>query len=145
MCPAAHNTSTKSTMQHNNKKRKAFDPLVNTILPFLIDGLPPLATQPQIIASKGSKKREINDDMLGEEKKVVAHMIDLAYPSLICPCCLQESKVKTEADEHMKAEHKGVKMFECLSPLCNQIYTTKGGLKYHVEHVHHVVFISSRG
>ncbi|KAI8356204.1 hypothetical protein BD560DRAFT_356939 [Blakeslea trispora] len=145
MSPAAHDSSSKSIVHHNNRKRKASDAFVDTIMPFLIDGLPPITTQTQIIASKNINKREINVNALEDEKKAVSRLIDLAYPSLVCPCCLRVSRAKAESDEHMKNEHRGTKMFECLSTQCSQIYTTKAGLKYHMEHVHHVVFVNSSG
>lgn len=117
--------------------RKHNSPNTNSL--FLIDGKSPVHPDPQLtnktiqLMSNGPGRHR-SDDMKG----LLLALIDEIYPPLICPECYQTSYGRSEADRHFRELHRGRKVFQCVSFTCEQIYSTKAGLRYHLEHAHQV-------
>jgi hypothetical protein len=68
-------------------------------------------------------------------------LIDASYPPLFCPSCRHVAANRTEADHHYRSTHHGERIFVCMHPYCQQAYSSKGGLRYHLEHMHTVSLI----
>ncbi|KAJ2965052.1 hypothetical protein NQZ79_g127 [Umbelopsis isabellina] len=68
-------------------------------------------------------------------------LIDASYPPLLCPSCKHVAANRTEADHHYRSNHHGERNFVCMHPYCQQAYSSKGGLRYHLEHMHNVSLI----
>lgn len=120
----------------NNRKRKT--PLYTSH--FTIDGENPIEPHPQILALKPDSTthqgpgRHRSVDLKG----IILELIEEIYPPLICPSCFHKSKGRAEADQHLKEKHHGQKLYNCASTSCEQAYSSKGGLRYHIEHNHKV-------
>jgi hypothetical protein len=118
--------------------RKYRLPNINSL--FLIDGQSPVQPYPQLI----DKTRQLlTTNGPGRQRSVdikglLLALIDEIYPPLICPECYQTSSGRSEADEHFRELHRGRKVFQCVSSTCEQAYSTKAGLRYHLEHAHQV-------
>lgn len=68
-------------------------------------------------------------------------LMDATYPPLLCPSCKHIANNRTEADHHYRSSHHGEKNFVCMHPYCQQTYSSKAGLKYHLEHMHAISHI----
>jgi hypothetical protein len=68
-------------------------------------------------------------------------LMDATYPPLLCPSCKHIANNRTEADHHYRSNHHGERNFVCMHPYCQQTYSSKGGLKYHLEHMHTISHI----
>jgi hypothetical protein len=118
---------------------------LNTNSLFLIDGKSPIQPYPQLahkttqFTSKGPGRHR-----LVNMKGFLMALIDEIYPPLVCPECYQISSGRSEADQHLKVLHHGRKIFQCVSSTCEQAYSTKAGLRYHLEHAHQVTLSSDR-
>lgn len=108
---------------------------------FIVDGLTPIIPYPRLIENKSyttapasGPGRHRSMDVKG----LILQLIEESYPPLVCPVCFQTSVGRAEADMHLKSKHHGQKVFKCVAPNCNQAYSSKPGLRYHLEHVHQV-------
>ncbi|KAF1804129.1 hypothetical protein FB192DRAFT_1088813 [Mucor lusitanicus] len=107
---------------------------------FLVDGFCPINPHPRIIANRhntasmSEPARRKSMDI----KSLIQQLIDEVYPPLICPECYHVSTARTEADQHLKSNHLGQKVFKCVSSICTQVYSSKAGLRYHIEHAHQI-------
>lgn len=112
---------------------------------FLVDGLSPITPHPQLIANKHNTAiptsgpgRHRSVDIKG----LILQLIEETYPPLVCPDCFQISSGRAEADQHLKSKHHGQKVFKCVASNCNQVYSSKPGLRYHLEHAHQITRIN---
>ncbi|KAI9266356.1 hypothetical protein EDC94DRAFT_35908 [Helicostylum pulchrum] len=105
---------------------------------FLIDGEPPIQPHP----SMAEKKEEMSHGPGRHRSVLVMGLIDEIYPPTICPICLYTADSRLEADSHFKKEHYSSKPFRCLHSECEQTYSSKAGLRYHLEHAHRVTLVS---
>ncbi|KAI9485325.1 MAG: hypothetical protein EXX96DRAFT_5117 [Benjaminiella poitrasii] len=126
----------------NNKKKPTSQ--------FLIDGKSPIEPNPKLIAAAAATNyipNNANQQGPGRhrslsEKGLILELIDEVYPPLVCPGCHKTNNLRTDADQHLKAVHKGQKYFCCVSSDCEQVYASKPGLRYHIEHAHRVSLIN---
>ncbi|KAG1109317.1 hypothetical protein G6F42_015690 [Rhizopus arrhizus] len=107
---------------------------------FLVDGFSPINPHPRIMANRQSTASMSRS---GRQKTVdikglVIQLIDETYPPLICPECYHLSTARAEAEQHLKSKHFGQKVYKCVSSSCTQVYSSKPGLRYHVEHAHQI-------
>jgi hypothetical protein len=72
---------------------------------------------------------------------MILALMDATYPPLLCPSCKHIAVNRTEADRHYQTSHHGERNFLCMHPYCQQSYSSKGGLRYHLEHMHTVSHI----
>jgi hypothetical protein len=132
--PSKHNAHNSTTTPSNSNTNQ-----------FLIDGTAPTQPCPQLLA----KKAEVRPNNSGpgrhrsvDLKGLIMELIDEIYPPLVCPTCLHIASGRSEADAHFKNEHHGTKVFECVHTKCDQAYSSKPGLRYHLEHAHKVTLVS---
>ncbi|KAI8391084.1 uncharacterized protein BYT42DRAFT_555515 [Radiomyces spectabilis] len=103
--------------------------------PFLIDGEAPRRKEglERFETSKnyGPGRRRSTD-----YKGQLMDFIDQIYPPLVCSVCYQTSTGRADAEQHLKETHKGVKSYSCMHPSCEHAYSSRAGLRYHLEHAH---------
>ncbi|KAI8640085.1 hypothetical protein BD408DRAFT_420276 [Parasitella parasitica] len=133
--PMVHSIPVKKATS-KQKRGKTMDPSQ-----FLIDGSSPITPHPRLVANRNSTMTLINGP--GRHRSVdikglILQLIEETYPPLICPDCFQTSSGRAEADQHLKLKHRGQKVFKCISPDCKHVYSSKPGLRYHLEHVHQI-------
>ncbi|KAL9537140.1 hypothetical protein MBANPS3_012042 [Mucor bainieri] len=108
---------------------------------FLVDGFSPINSHPRILANRHNiasiSSRPASRNLV-DIKSLTLQLIDDIYPPLICPECYHLSSARTEADQHLKSKHLGQKVFKCVSSSCTQVYSSKAGLRYHIEHAHQI-------
>lgn len=123
-----------SSESHDHAKQKRTK--TSNASQFLVDGLKPIKPHPRAIANRhnSASARRKSVDM----KDLILQLIDETYPPLVCPECHYLSSARTEADQHLKLNHLGQKVFTCVSSSCTQVYSTKAGLRYHMEHAHQI-------
>ncbi|GAN11358.1 hypothetical protein MAM1_0559d10917 [Mucor ambiguus] len=127
---------------HDHARRKRTK--ISNASQFLVDGFSPINPHPRVLANRHniaslgrSARRKLVDS-----KGFILQLIDEIYPPLICPECYHLSTARTEADQHIKSNHLGQKVFKCVSSSCTQVYSSKAGLQYHMEHAHQISRIS---
>ncbi|KAI8991144.1 hypothetical protein BDF20DRAFT_808512, partial [Mycotypha africana] len=108
-----------------------------------IDGISPIQPLPALIAGKTQQTMSRGDNGRGRQrsmdiKGLILELIEEIYPPLYCPECYEISSSRSEADNHVKTYHQGSKIFACVSPACKQSYSSRAGLRYHLEHGHTV-------
>lgn len=134
----AVDVSLHSSENHDHAKQKRTK--TSNTSQFLVDGLKPIKPHPRAIANRHNSAsmsrpaRRKSVDM----KDLILQLIDEIYPPLVCPECHHLSSARTEADQHLRLNHLGQKVFACVSSSCTQVYSTKAGLRYHMEHAHQI-------
>ncbi|KAK4510785.1 uncharacterized protein ATC70_005218 [Mucor velutinosus] len=111
---------------------------------FLVDGFSPMNHLPRIVANRHSiaSVSRLARRKSVDVKGLILQLIDEIYPPLVCPECCHVSTARSEADQHLKSKHFGQKVFKCVSSGCTQVYSSKAGLRYHMEHAHKISRIS---
>lgn len=109
---------------------------------FLIDGKPPIQPNPSLVAKKTETRHGPGRHRSVDLKGLIMELIDEVYPPTVCPTCLHTASGRSEADLHFKTEHHGVKAFRCVNAQCEQAYSSKPGLRYHLEHAHRVTLVT---
>lgn len=143
----ANETTTSAKTLPNNKRLNSAPSTSNdntTTAHFLIDGTVPVKPSPQLLAKKTEVPRNTGPGRHRsvDLKGLIMELIDEIYPPLVCPTCYHISSGRSEADAHFKNEHHGFKVFECMHTKCDQAYSSKPGLRYHLEHAHQVTMVS---
>jgi hypothetical protein len=108
---------------------------------FLIDGIPPVQTEE---AKNLATTNTASNRKKAIHKNLASELIDESYPPSICPVCNEHPENgRSGADLHFKTEHSGVKAFKCVHSSCESCFSSRPGLKYHLEHAHTVTLASS--
>ncbi|KAI7873945.1 uncharacterized protein EV154DRAFT_527533 [Mucor mucedo] len=115
---------------------------VSTVNQFLIDGNAPVQPHPTLVAKKTEVRHGPGRHRSVDIKGLIMELIDETYPPTVCPTCLYTASGRSDADLHFKTEHHGNKAFKCVDPTCEQAYSSKPGLRYHLEHAHKVTLVS---
>ncbi|OAD71640.1 C2H2-type zinc finger transcription factor [Phycomyces blakesleeanus NRRL 1555(-)] len=114
---------------------------------FRIDGQVPrqnsmLAHSHQVYLQQNEQKRAgPGRRRLEGQKGLLMGLIDHCYPPPICPSCYYTGSSLSDIHMHYKL-HSGVKAYRCIHPTCNHAYSSRPGLRYHLEHAHTVTMIS---
>ncbi|KAI7869229.1 hypothetical protein BDF14DRAFT_1880396 [Spinellus fusiger] len=75
------------------------------------------------------------------QKGLLMDLIDSIYPPSLCPVCYCKGASRSEIDQHYKL-HPGAKAYRCTHPSCHHAYSSRPGLRYHLEHAHTVTMIT---
>ncbi|EIE84406.1 hypothetical protein G6F57_011899 [Rhizopus arrhizus] len=108
-----------------------------------IDGYPPKNPKPQLSflqPPQASVGRQLSSDFQG----MLNMLIDQAYPPNACPSCFEVFTARSEAKEHFKEQHRGEKTYQCLAHNCEQSYSSKPGLRYHLLNGHQATLVSDK-
>lgn len=128
--------------KRNTPSRGATPDSVTTANQFLIDGSPPIQPHPTLLAKKTEIRHGPGRHRSVDLKGLIMELIDETYPPSVCPTCLYTASGRSDADLHFKTEHHGIKAFKCVNAACEQTYSSKPGLRYHLEHAHDVTLVS---
>jgi hypothetical protein len=128
-------------LKPSQEDAKRFKPSQENSSVYLIDGIPPVQTEE---AKKLAATNKESNRKKAIRKNLASELIDESYPPSICPVCNEHPENgRSGADLHFKAEHSGVKAFKCAHPSCESCFSSRPGLKYHLEHAHTVTLASS--
>ncbi|ORY93868.1 hypothetical protein BCR43DRAFT_495471 [Syncephalastrum racemosum] len=112
---------------------------------YLIDGLAPNASK--VVHSRRNGGRSAGGAAISEgrhRKSSLVDFIDLVYSPLECPLCQKVSTARSDMAQHMMDQHRDQKLFSCIHPTCEHAYSSRAGLRYHLEHAHTVVFLADK-
>lgn len=133
----------RNTTASNNSSRGSSPESITVVNQFLIDGTIPTQPSPQLLEKKTETRHGPGRHRSVDLKGLIMELIDETYPPLVCPTCLHTASARSEADLHFKTEHHGKKVFKCVHTRCDQSYSSKPGLRYHLEHAHQVTLNNS--
>ncbi|KAI8344702.1 hypothetical protein BC941DRAFT_464908 [Chlamydoabsidia padenii] len=67
---------------------------------------------------------------------LIKQIIDQSYPPNSCPLCDNEETTRTKAEQHYRSSHKGKQGYMCMDPECEQGFSCRAGLQYHLHAAH---------
>lgn len=103
-----------------------------------IDGHTPRNPKPQLCLLRTESQFVVGRQRSTDLKGILTELIEEFYPPLVCAICLDVSATRADSDMHFKAKHRGEKAFECLGHDCQQAYSSRSGLRYHLLTNHQV-------
>ncbi|CEJ03304.1 hypothetical protein G6F70_002284 [Rhizopus microsporus] len=110
-----------------------------------IDNLPLNNPKPHLSTVQSQSQHTVGRQRSTDFKGMLTALIDKIYPPLVCPSCLHVSLARSDADEHFKDKHHGEKVYECIAYNCDQAYSSKAGLRYHLQKSHQVNLNPEKG
>lgn len=124
-----------ATLKQSDNKRGAVSDSGNQ---FLIDGTLPRRPSPHLLEKRTETRNGPGRHRSVDLKGLIMELIDETYPPFVCPSCDHTASARSLVDSHFKSAHHGVKAFKCVHTKCDQAYSSKPGLRYHLEHAHNV-------
>lgn len=131
---------TASKQSDSNKRRGSSD----SGNQFLIDGTVPRRPSPHLLEKRTETRNGPGRHRSVDLKGLIMELIDETYPPFVCPTCDHTASARSLVDSHFKSAHHGVKAFKCVHTKCDQAYSSKPGLRYHLEHAHNVTLNTGR-
>lgn len=124
-------------------KRRGESPHSSSVQ-FLIDGTAPRRPSPQLLEKRTETRHGSGRQRSVYLKGLIMGLIDETYPPFVCPTCYFTASARSLIDAHFKNTHRGVKAFKCVDAKCDQAYSSRPGLRYHLEHAHSVTLSVER-